>query len=116
MEEQKDTQQTPPQPILEQVREFAETQIKLAKYKAIEKGTSAAAGAMIGTVIAVFSLLLFLFLLFTLALYLGEVLGAYWKGFGCVSLLFLIIVLVCVFAKKSVEKPLVNLLIKKIFK
>jgi hypothetical protein len=117
MEETKDTQQTPPppQPILEQLRDYAQTQFKLAKYKAVEKGTSIAAGVITGVVIAVFSILAAFFAFITLALYLGHVLGAYWAGFGCVTLLFLLIVLVCIFAKKSVEKPLINLLIKKIF-
>ncbi len=116
MEEKKDTQQAPSQPILEQLRDFAQTQVKLAKYKAIEKGTSAAAGIITGAVIGVSLFITFWFALFTLALYLGHVLGAYWMGFGCVTLLFVLIAVICIFAKKSVEKPLINLLIKKIFK
>ncbi len=120
MEETKYTEQTPPpppvQPILEELRDYAQTQFKLAKYKAIEKGTSIAAGVIIGAVLAVFGLLATLFAFITLALYLGHVLGAAWAGFGCVTLLFVIIVLLCIFAKKTVEKPLINLLIKNIFK
>ncbi len=116
MEDNKETQQPPAQPILEQIRDFAQTQFKLAKYKAIEQGTSIAAGVIIGAVVAVFGLLLLLFAFITLALYLNHVLNSNWQGFGCVSLLFLVVVLVCIFAKKLVEKPLINLLIKNIFK
>jgi len=112
-----ENQPIPPQPpILDQIKEYAETRFKLSKYKAIEKGTSVIASIVTDVVIVVCGLLAFLFATFTLALFLGDVLGAAWKGFGIVALFYLAIVLVFAFAKASIEKPIVNLLISKIFK
>jgi len=116
MEEEKKAEQQPQPNILDQVKEYAETRFTLAKYKTIEKSTSVAA-SLVTVVVIVFSLLLtFLFATFTLALYLGDVLGAAWKGFGIIALFYLLIALIVITAKKSIEKPIVNLLISKIFK
>jgi hypothetical protein len=113
MEQQNDT---PPPSIIEQLKEYAETRIKLAKYQAIEGGTSIAAG-LIADVVTVMSLVLaFIFASLTLAYYLGSVLGAIWMGFGCVALLYVIIALAIKYNRKRLEKPIVNAFIQKIFK
>ena len=111
---------TPPQPItpplLEQLKEYAETRIKLAKYQAIEGGTTIAA-SIIADIIAIVSMIFaFVFGSFTLAFYLSSVLGALWMGFGCVAILYLIIALALKYNKKNLEKPIVNVFIQKIFK
>jgi hypothetical protein len=108
--------ETPPPPIIDQLREYAETRIKLAKYQAIEGGTTIAA-SLIADVVTVMSMVLaFVFASCTLAFYLGQVLGATWMGFGCVSILYLVIALAIKYNKKSIEKPIVNAFIQKIFK
>ncbi|MDB4918685.1 MAG: hypothetical protein JWQ54_668 [Mucilaginibacter sp.] len=107
--------ETPP-PIIDQLREYAETRIKLAKYQAIEGGTSIAA-SLIADVVAVMSMVLaFVFASFTLAFYLGSLFGADWMGFGCVAVLYLIIALTIKYNKSAIEKPIVNAFIHKIFK
>ncbi|WP_158825882.1 phage holin family protein [Mucilaginibacter lacusdianchii] len=117
MEEKKEeTQQPPQQPILEQLKEYAETRFALSKYKAIEKSTSVAASLVTDIIVAICGVLFFLFATFTLALGIGSALGAAWKGFGIVALLYLVIALVFLFAKVSIRKFIVNLLISKIFK
>lgn len=117
MEEEK---QAPPQPqqppILDQLKEYAETRFKLSKYKVIEKSTSVIAGIVTDIVIIMSLVLTFLFASFTLALFLGELFHSYWKGFGCVALLYLLIAVVMMVAKGSFERPIINVLIKKIFK
>ncbi|UEG53171.1 phage holin family protein [Mucilaginibacter daejeonensis] len=117
MEEKKEAEQTPPQPnILDQVKEYVETRVLLAKYQAIEKGSSVAASLAVIIVIVLALLLTFLFGTFTLALFLGDVMGATWKGFGVVALFYLLISVIMVAAKSSFEKPIINLLISKLFK
>jgi hypothetical protein len=107
---------TPPPPLFDQLREYAETRLKLAKYQAIEGGTSIAAG-LIADLVTVISLsMAFIFASITLAYYLGTVLGQVWMGFGCVALLYLIIALAIKYNKKRLEKPIVNAFIQKIFK
>ena len=109
---------TPPQqpPIIDQLREYAETRIKLAKYQAIEGGTSIAASIIADVVTIISMVLAFVFASFTLAFYLASVLDSLWMGFGCVALLYLIIAIAIKVNKKSLEKPIVNAFIKKIFK
>jgi hypothetical protein len=106
----------PHPPIIDQLKEYAEIRLKLAKLRAIEGGTSIAA-SIIADVVAIFSMVLaFIFGSITLAYYLGDVLGATWRGFGCVALLYLIIALIIKFNKKSLERPIINGIIQKIFK
>jgi hypothetical protein len=108
--------ETPPQPIIEQLKEYAETRIKLAKYQAIEGGTSIAA-SLIADVVAVMAMVAaFVFASFTLAFYLGQVLGSNWMGFGCVAILYFIIATAIKVNKQNLERPIVNAFIKKIFK
>ncbi len=114
MEEKIDTPQPPP--ILDQLREYAETRIKLAKYQAIEGGTSIAASLLADLITIVSSVLAFIFASITLGFYLGSVFGADWMGFGCVAILYLAIALDIKYNKKSLEKPIVNAFIQKIFK
>lgn len=113
MEEEEKKEQYPP--IVDQLREYAETRIKIARYKAIDKGTSAVAGMVTGAVTAVCFILTFLFASFTLALFLAKVLGSYWQGFGIVALIYLIIAVVVKAAKNSIKKPLIDLMVRGIF-
>lgn len=107
--------ETPP-PIIEQLKDYAETRIKLAKYQAIEGGSTIAA-SLIAEAVAIGSMVLaFIFASFTLAFYLAEVFSADWKGFGCVAIIYLVIAVVLKVNKSSLEKPIVNAFIRKIFK
>ena len=103
-------------PIIDQLKEYAETRIKQAKYEAIDRSSSIAASMVVDIIIAISLVLTFLFLSFTLAFYLSHVLGAYWAGFGCTAILYLIIAIILILAKDKLEKPLINLFIKKLFK
>jgi hypothetical protein len=107
--------ETPP-PIIDQLKEYAETRIKLAKYQAIEGGTSIAASLIADAVSIGAMVLAFIFASFTLAFYLNGVLGSNWMGFGCVAVLYFIIAIAIKLNKKSLEKPIVNAFIQKIFK
>jgi hypothetical protein len=107
--------ETPP-PILDQLKDYAETRLKLAKYQAIEGGTSIAASVISDIAVFISMVLAFIFASFTLAFFLGSLLGADWLGFGCVSIIYLIIALVVKAKKKNLEGPITEAIIKKIFK
>ena len=112
MEDKKEAQP----PIIDQLKEYAETHIKLAKYRAIEGGTSIAA-SLIADVVVIFCMLLaFIFASITLAFYLAYLFNSDWEGFGCVALMYLIIALVVKYNRKSLERPVINAFIQKIFK
>jgi hypothetical protein len=112
MEDKKETQP----PIIDQLKEYAETRFKLAKYQAIEGSTTVAA-SLIADAVSIGSMVLaFVFASFTLAFYLDGVLASDWMGFGCVAILYFIIAIAIKLNKKSLEKPIVNAFIRKIFK
>ncbi len=111
MEEQK---QTPP-PIIDQLKEYAETQIKLAKYEAIDSGAKFLASFITDIVVAGAFLLTFLFLSLALALALSVWLGSYWAGFGCMAGLYLLIAIIIILIKGRIQKPLIDIFIKKFF-
>jgi hypothetical protein len=112
MEEQKET----PPPIIDQLKDYAETRIKLAKYQAVEGGSSVLASLISDTVAIISMVLAFMFASVTLAFYLAHVLDSDWEGFGCVALIYLLIAIIIKANKKRLEKPLVNAFIQKIFK
>ena len=111
MEEQK---QTPP-PIIDQLKEYAETQIKLAKYDAIDKGSKFLASFITDMVVAVAFVLTFLFLSLALAFLLSTWLGSYWAGFGTMSGFYLLVAIIIMLAKDKIQKPLIDMFIKKFF-
>ncbi|MGF7040399.1 phage holin family protein [Mucilaginibacter lappiensis] len=110
--------ETPPPlpPIVDQLKEYAETRFKLLKYEAIEGGTSILASVITDAITAISMVLAFIFASFTLAYYLSDVLQSFWEGFGCVALIYLIIAVVIKLNKERIEKPLANLFVQKLFK
>jgi hypothetical protein len=112
MEDKKEAQP----PIIDQLKEYAETHIKLAKYRAIEGGTSIAASIIADVVVIFCMLLAFIFASITLAFYLAYLFNSDWEGFGCVALIYLLIALIVKYNRKSLERPVINAIIQKIFK
>jgi hypothetical protein len=104
------------EPIIDQLKEYFETRVKLAKYKAVEKGSSFIASIIVDLIVILIAAVTFLFASFTLALYLADVFHSYWKGFGTVAGFYLIIVFIILMAKNTFEKPIINVFIRKIFK
>ena len=116
-EEKKDTPpQTPQPPILDQLKEYAEIRFKLAKYRAIEGGTSIVASIIADVVVIICSSMAFIFLSITLAYYLGHLFGAEWMGFGTVALIYILIAIIVKYNKKGLERPIINALIQKILR
>ncbi|MVN20135.1 phage holin family protein [Mucilaginibacter arboris] len=104
-------------PIIEQIKEYIETRIKLLKYKVIDQATGIAANVVAYAIIAVLGLFILLFFSVTLALLFGSLLGSYWAGFGCITLLYIILaILVLVLKAKYIEAPLIGFFITKFFK
>lgn len=104
-------------PIIEQIKEYVETRIRLIKYKVIDQATGIIASVIAYSILAVLGLFILLFLSVTLALFLGSVMGSYWAGFGCITLLYIILaVLVLVLKAKYIEAPLIGFFIKTLFK
>jgi len=113
MEEQKEQQQQQPPSFIDQLKEYAETRIKLAKYQAVDGGTSIIAGLVAQLVVIISLLLAFVFASLTLAFFLSEVLESFWQGFGCTALIYLIIAVILNAKKPGIEKTIANSFIEK---
>ncbi|RYY07846.1 MAG: phage holin family protein [Sphingobacteriaceae bacterium] len=104
-------------PIIEQIKEYVETKIRLVKYKAIDQATGILASVIAYAIVAVLGLFILIFFSITLALLLGSLIGSYWAGFGCVTLLYIILAaLVFILKAKYIEAPLIGFFITKFFK
>ncbi len=113
METIKEEQPSPT--LIEQIKLYIETRIKLARYQAIDKGSSVIANAIIAIAIGALCIVTFFFSTIALALYIGQLLGAYWMGFGCVALFYLLLAIIVAALKNKVLVPgIINALIKKI--
>jgi len=110
-----DKKETPP-PIIDQLTDYAETRFKLAKYRAIEGGSSIFASMMADVVVIICTVLAFIFASITLAFYLAYLFNSDWMGFGCVSVIYALFAFVVKWNRKSLERPIVNAIIQKIFK
>jgi len=103
-------------PIIDQVKEYVETYIQLTRLKAVEKGTSIIASIVADIFIVLCLSVTCIFALTTLAFYLSDVFNSFWKGFGTVTLLCLLIVIIIAIARKALERPIINVLLNRIFK
>ena len=112
MEDQKDTQ---PQSLIDQIKEYIELQIKIAKYKAIDGSSEAFATIVIAVILSVAGVLVLLFASVALGFYLSEVLHTNWGGFGCVAGLYLILLLILLVSGKAIKTSIANKMINKIF-
>jgi sensor histidine kinase YesM len=105
-----------PTPFLDELKDYAETRIKLAKYQAIDSGSTIAGSVVAYAVLLLLAVFALLFVSFTLAYFLSEVLHSVWGGFGCVALIYIFLTWI-IYAKSSwIEKPVANAIIKKFFK
>ena len=112
MDDQKDTQ---PQSLIDQIKEYIELQIKIAKYKAIDGSSEAFATIVIAIILSVAGILVLLFASVALGFYLSEVLHTNWGGFGCVALLYLVAALILYLCRQSIKNSIANSFINKIF-
>ena len=112
MEEKKDT----PPPIIDQLKDYVETRIKLAKLQAVEGSSTFTASIIADLAVIVCILLAFIFASFTLAFYLGKLFNADWIGFGCVAVLYFLFAVVVKMNKQWIENSIANELIKKILR
>ncbi len=103
--------------LTDQLKQYIETRIKLARYQAIEKGTSFFANLITEVFVLLCIVITLFFATITLALFLGSVLGSYWEGFGIVTLLYLLTAVIVSKTKdKYIEPRIINFLVRKLLK
>ncbi|MFC4211938.1 phage holin family protein [Pedobacter lithocola] len=95
---------------------FFEARLEYTRLHVVEKASKIFADLVTSTAVIVCFILAFLFGSVTLALYLSDVLNSYAGGFGCVSLIYILLALIVYFTKdKYIEKAIINIAIRKYF-
>jgi len=102
--------------LVDDAKGFLEARVEYTRLYLLEKISKVFADLVTSTTVIVCFVLAFLFGSVTLGLYLGEVLNSYAGGFGCVSLLYILIAVIVYFTKdKYIEKAIINIAIRKYF-
>jgi len=112
----KEEDKTPPQPILAQLKEYIDTQVKLAKLEVIDKGSGIIGEVLADLIQVICILFLMLFASITLGFFLADLVKSEWMGFGMVFILYLLIFLFIRLFKRAIEKPVINAVVRKFFK
>jgi len=101
--------------IVDQIKEHLESRFALAKLQGIDKASVFVAEMMTGVIMITLTILTFILAIITLALFLAQILGSGWEGFGCVTVLYLLLLFVARLFKVSLQNLFIRLFIQKIF-
>jgi hypothetical protein len=102
--------------LYEDAKAYLDTKVEYTRLYLVEKVSKIFADVVTNAFVVICFLLAFLFATLTLALFLSDLLGSYTQGFGCVTLIYLLLALIVYFTKdKYIEKAIINLTIKKYF-
>ncbi|WP_231491170.1 phage holin family protein [Pedobacter sp. Leaf170] len=102
--------------IVDDAKGYLEARIEYTRLYLVEKVSKIFADLVTNTAVIVCFILAFLFGSVTLALFLSDVLGSFTRGFGCVSLIYILLAVgVYVTKDKYIEKAIINIAIRKYF-
>nr|WP_199076964.1 phage holin family protein [Pedobacter sp. ASV19] len=102
--------------IISEAKGYLDNRIEYTKLYMVEKVSRTFADLVTTTTVIICFVLAFLFGTVTLALFLSDVLGSYTRGFGCVSLIYILLAVIVYFTKdKYIEKAIINFSIRKFF-
>lgn len=103
-------------PLIDQLKVYLETKYKIFKYGTINGASAIIAGVITHLVIAFAILILFLFANVLLALLAGYWLNSYWAGFGCVTLLYALTLVLTWLLKVVLQNKFIKIATKKYLK
>ena len=102
--------------LADNIKDYVDTRIDVAKLTAAEKGSAVIAHAVAGIIAAVVFLFFMAFASVALSLFLGEWIGQGWAGFLIVAGLYLVIAIIIWLARgKLIRGPIMNALIHQLF-
>lgn len=102
--------------LYEEAKAYLDTRVEYTRLYLVERMSKVFADLATNAAVVLCFVLAFLFGTFTLALFLSDVLGSYTKGFGCVSVLYILLALIVYYTKdKYIEKAIINFTIRNYF-
>jgi Putative Actinobacterial Holin-X, holin superfamily III len=103
--------------LADNIKEYVNTRIDAVKLNAAEKSSAVIANVVAGLIVVAVFMLFFLFCSIALAFGLGEWIGKTWAGFLMVAGLYMLIGIIVWTARvKIIQLPVMNALIKKLFR
>lgn len=100
--------------VFDKSKEYIETQIELAKLKALSRSSRIAGSLIVDGSKVLLSLLIVFFISLALGFYLGELLGSYSLGFLATAGIFFVILLLIRVFEPRLEAKFMNMTIKRI--
>lgn len=99
------------------VKDYINTYVELKKLIVIEQVVKTVSSVVSGLILVVFALFFLIFISVAFAFYLGELLSSVSQGFFIVAGVYLLLVILITLMRKNyIQSPIVNMLIRKIFK
>ena len=98
------------------IGKYINSTLELGKLEAYEKLSLGSSAFLYGLILAGVCLMALLFILVAAGLYLAELLGSLWIGFGIVAAFALLIVIVLLIIKKPLNKKFANKIIRFLLK
>lgn len=103
--------------LIKKIKEYFDIRIKLVRLTITEKCVLVFAGLISHGIIVIFLILAFLLISLGLGFYLSELFGNSYAGFFIMAIFYFILALIIYLTKdKYLEKPIIETMIKKIFK
>ena len=100
--------------VFDKSKEYIETQIELAKLKALSRSSRILGSLIVDVTKVLLSLLIVFFISLSLGFYLGELLGSYSLGFLSTGGIFFVILLLIRAFEPKLEEKFMNVTIKRI--
>lgn len=103
--------------LFDRAKQYVNNQIELKKLTAIQSVVKLVGNLVSGIILIIVTIFFIAFLSVSVALYLGELLSSMYQGFLIVTLFYLIVaIILALISKNYIKNPVVDLLIRKIFK
>lgn len=98
------------------VNNYINNTLQLGKLEAYDKLSLGSATMVFGFAFAAVAIIALFFILFTVGLYLAELLGSYWQGFAIVAGFSILVLLVLLLLKKSIKLHITNSVVSFLMK
>lgn len=103
--------------LITKLKEYAQIRKDLALLTLTEKGSHAVASLLSGSILVLLGLLVFFFGSLALGFFLSEMIGNTYAGFFIIAGFYLLLgIIIYLIKDKHIEKPIINRIIKKVFK
>jgi hypothetical protein len=98
------------------VGKFIKSTLELGKLEAFEKLSLGSSAFLYGLILAGAGTIALLFLLVSAGIYLGELLGSLWMGFGIVAAFTLLVVFILLLVRKPIQRSFTNSIVRFLLK